>query len=252
MLDHVLTHWKTSLGGVLIAVLTVTGVLSQQGITLGHAGAGTVVALIGGIATALLGLLAQDPRPAQTTERPGPQKAAALLMCALLVPALMPATGCTISQAQLIADGNALSAALTSTAKVMAATDPATAQKLLLAANALSQVTANWNGTSSIDKLNAIASGAEVVLAAIPQTAIVTPFLPIAIAALDVVLANTQPAAASARVTLSSAEAQNLAGYRLAAEHAIRHRLLRSPAGDFKAAWNGQARISNLPEMVIR
>ena len=52
---------KTSAAGLLIAVVTIAGVLSRQGLTLGAAGSGTVITLAGAIATALLGLLARDP-----------------------------------------------------------------------------------------------------------------------------------------------------------------------------------------------
>jgi hypothetical protein len=52
---------KTSIAGLLIAVVTIARVLSQQGITLGAAGNGTVITLVSGLATALLGLLACDP-----------------------------------------------------------------------------------------------------------------------------------------------------------------------------------------------
>lgn len=61
MLSNIWNHPKTSVAGVLLCVLTIAGVLSQQGITLGTAGTGTVVALIGALATAFLGLLAKDP-----------------------------------------------------------------------------------------------------------------------------------------------------------------------------------------------
>ena len=54
-------HPKTSVAGLLIAVITIAGILSQQGITLGAAGSGTMVTLVSAIATALLGLLARDP-----------------------------------------------------------------------------------------------------------------------------------------------------------------------------------------------
>jgi hypothetical protein len=53
-------HPKTSLAGVLLAVTTMLGVLQQQGISLGHAGTGTVVSLVSALATAALGLLAKD------------------------------------------------------------------------------------------------------------------------------------------------------------------------------------------------
>jgi hypothetical protein len=54
-------HPRTSAAGTLIATLTVAGILSQQGITLGNVGTGTVVSLTGALATAFLGLLARDP-----------------------------------------------------------------------------------------------------------------------------------------------------------------------------------------------
>jgi len=54
-------HPRTSVTGLLIGVTTVAGVLSQQGLWLGHAGSGTVVTLVGAVASALLGLLARDP-----------------------------------------------------------------------------------------------------------------------------------------------------------------------------------------------
>jgi hypothetical protein len=52
---------KTSIAGLLIATVSIAGVLSQQGVNLGHAGSGTVITLVSAIATALLGLLAKDP-----------------------------------------------------------------------------------------------------------------------------------------------------------------------------------------------
>lgn len=60
MWERVIEHPKTSLTGVLLAVTTVLGVLQQQGISLGHAGTGTVVSLASALATAMLGLLAKD------------------------------------------------------------------------------------------------------------------------------------------------------------------------------------------------
>jgi len=54
-------HPRTSAAGLLIAIVSIMGVLSQQGITLGKAGTGTVVSLVTALASALLGLLARDP-----------------------------------------------------------------------------------------------------------------------------------------------------------------------------------------------
>lgn len=58
--ERILKQPKTSITGILAAVVTICGVLSQQGITLGTAGTGTVVALVGAVASALIGLLAKD------------------------------------------------------------------------------------------------------------------------------------------------------------------------------------------------
>jgi len=60
-ISNIWNHPNTSAAGLLIAVVTIASALTQQGITLGAAGNGTVVTLISGLATALLGLLARDP-----------------------------------------------------------------------------------------------------------------------------------------------------------------------------------------------
>jgi len=59
--QNAVAHPRTSVTGVLIAVVSMMGVLNQQGITLGKAGAGTVVSLVTAMASAVLGLLARDP-----------------------------------------------------------------------------------------------------------------------------------------------------------------------------------------------
>lgn len=85
MFSNIWNHPKTSIVGVLLAVVTIAGVLSQQGITLGNAGTGTVVALIAGLATALLGLLAKDPgAPAPT----GKQSPLGLLLLIIALPVI--------------------------------------------------------------------------------------------------------------------------------------------------------------------
>jgi len=61
-------HPQTSIAGVLIAVVSLSGVLAQHGITLGTAGSGTTVTLVSALATALLGLLSRDP--AESTPLP--------------------------------------------------------------------------------------------------------------------------------------------------------------------------------------
>lgn len=89
-ISNIWKHPKTSAAGLLIAVASVAGVLSQQGVTLGKAGSGTVVSLAGALATALLGLMAKDPgSPAsQQVSRSASQQAklGAWMLIALLVP----------------------------------------------------------------------------------------------------------------------------------------------------------------------
>ncbi len=100
VLSNIYIHWKTSLAGLLIGAITIVGVLSQQGITLGQAGTGTVVALIGGIAAALLGLLSKDPGAA-SSKAPTPiskvrRSWARLMLCSILLMGSM--AGCSGSQ----------------------------------------------------------------------------------------------------------------------------------------------------------
>jgi hypothetical protein len=61
LFSNALNHPRTSAAGLLIAIVSASGVLSQQGITLGKAGTGTVVSLVTAMGSALLGLLARDP-----------------------------------------------------------------------------------------------------------------------------------------------------------------------------------------------
>lgn len=60
LIANIWQHPYTSAVGVLLCITTILPVLTQQGISLGHVGTGTVVTLISGLCTALLGLLAQD------------------------------------------------------------------------------------------------------------------------------------------------------------------------------------------------
>jgi hypothetical protein len=90
LISNIWNHPKTSAAGLLIAVVTIAGVLSQQGISLGAAGTGTVVTLAGALASALLGLLAKDPvdSVSQPASRASSQQAklGAWALIALLLP----------------------------------------------------------------------------------------------------------------------------------------------------------------------
>jgi hypothetical protein len=100
-ISNIWNHPKTSAAGLLIAVVTIAGVFSRQGITLGNAGTGSVVTLISAVATALLGLLSRDPAPVDTTANnsnpssTATAKLGVIMLCALLVSGAMPLTGCS-------------------------------------------------------------------------------------------------------------------------------------------------------------
>jgi hypothetical protein len=103
-ISNIWNHPKTSAAGLLIAVITVAGVLSQQGVTLGNAGTGTVVALAGAVATALLGLLARDPasspQSAGIRDHGSGQRLGVWALIALLLPLpfLNGCNGATVAQ----------------------------------------------------------------------------------------------------------------------------------------------------------
>lgn len=93
-LSNILQHPKTSIAGILLATVTVAGVLSQQGITLGKAGTGTWVSLIGAVGGALLGLLARDPGASSGSEAGSTNKVGAIMLCSLALMGSLPVADC--------------------------------------------------------------------------------------------------------------------------------------------------------------
>ena len=96
LISNIWIHPRTSAAGLLIAAVTIAGVLTHQGITLGSAGTGTVVSLVSALATAFLGLLAKDPDPSPTSNNTA--KLGALMLCAVLVSGSIPLAGCSGKQ----------------------------------------------------------------------------------------------------------------------------------------------------------
>jgi len=93
---NIWNHPKTSAAGLLIAVASVAGVLSQQGVSLGKVGTGTVVSLASALATALLGLMAKDPETGSegVSGQGSTARLGAWMLIALLIP-LPWMQGCT-------------------------------------------------------------------------------------------------------------------------------------------------------------
>ncbi len=95
-ISNIWKHPKTTAAGLLIAMASVAGVLSEQGVTLGKVGSGTVVSLASALATALLGLMAKDPQAGTegTSGQGTNAKLGAWMLIALLIP-LPWMQGCT-------------------------------------------------------------------------------------------------------------------------------------------------------------
>jgi hypothetical protein len=97
-ISNIWNHPKTSAAGLLIGVITIASVFSQQGITLGTAGSGTMVTLVSGLATALLGLLARDPAPSNGNSANSTAKLGVWALIALLLPFTAGCSGTSVAQ----------------------------------------------------------------------------------------------------------------------------------------------------------
>jgi hypothetical protein len=97
-ISNIWNHPKTSAAGLLIAIITIAGVLLQQGVTLGNVGSGTVVTFVSALATALLGLLAKDPDGGSSTGSTAKLGAWALVALLLPLPFLSGCTGTNVAQ----------------------------------------------------------------------------------------------------------------------------------------------------------
>jgi hypothetical protein len=125
--------------------------------------------------------------------------------------------------------GNIVATALLEIAAMEQFSNPTLAVDLVTAANALKAACDNWTTGSSLALINDAAQVASAILASIPQTAMIAPFIPVAIAVLDMIIA------AASGNTLVAANAS------------IPHRLFRSRQDDFKTAWNKVA--NSKPEL---
>lgn len=123
---NIWNHPKTSAAGLLICIVTIAGVLSQQGITLGHAGTGTVVTLVSGLGSALLGLLARDPGDSSPVSNSTARLGAWALIALLLpLPFIGGCSGASVAQ-DIVNWTPALESAVTtvdSTASLLAPAD---------------------------------------------------------------------------------------------------------------------------------
>jgi len=101
-ISNIWNHPRTSAAGLLIAIVTIAGVLSEQGISFGKAGSGTILSLVTALATALLGLLSKDPGGSQSPDSGIPSSSISKLSAWLLIAMLIPLPwmqGCTAAGA---------------------------------------------------------------------------------------------------------------------------------------------------------
>lgn len=148
-----------------------------------------------------------------------------MLLVLLSTLAVVPMTGC--GTATLIADAQAVANACLSIAKIEQTASPTLADNLTAAANALIAATTGWTSGSPTAIINDAAIVVQAALAAIPETAAIAPLIPIAIAALDIILANTQPSPAPSAAVLQARAAAATNPYAPTAkaiESALNHR----------------------------
>jgi len=149
---------------------------------------------------------------------------------------------------EIVQDGAAVGNAVLQIAQnpSFAAAYPAEAAKMVTGATALLALANNWNTGDSTAEIMAVVSALQVILAAIPATSN-NPWvqlIPIAVAAIAILVAaiqNTSPAVTTKRTTAEITRAYT--------SGVIKHRLGRSLAGDFNAAWMAKGGTSVLPTM---
>ena len=155
---------------------------------------------------------------------------------------------CHITANEIKTDGAAVAQAIQNIATVLASEgNTALAAQLSAAANALLAVTNNWTTGTPVQDFNDAAQAVEAVLALIPQTSALVPFVEIAVTALDILIANIgtspasgQPAGAITPASVKEMQARiatfppNAYRGRVTIE---RHRF-ESPRSAFRQAWN--------------
>ena len=174
------------------------------------------------------------------------------MLIALTLGATLPTAGCTASTSELQSDATVLASALNNLAVVIQPSDATAANNLKTAAAALTAAAQSGAiGPAWEQALNAATSGAEVVLSAIPVTAPYAALLAIAVAAAEVIIANTVSGGTLVKAEATGNDA-NLLWYKQTGRGLIRHRFGRGPAGDFKASWNAEAAATGFAGAAVK
>jgi hypothetical protein len=98
-ISNIWNHPKTSAASLLLGIVTIMSVLSEHGVTLGTVGTGSLVTLVSGIATALLGMLARDPAETQSSTGSTAKLGVwALILLMVPLPMMSACSGTTVAQ----------------------------------------------------------------------------------------------------------------------------------------------------------
>lgn len=207
------------------------------------------------VATAIVHLYRPTPLQSNSLQSMSQKNLGCFALMALLLVGTMPMQGCTVTSAQIQADGQAIAQALDNVANQLEAANPDLAAKLHTSASSISAITANWQTGNALVEFNNVANAAEIVLSEIPITAPYAALVSIAVAAIDILVANVNPNTplASSRAAARGPSGAALAEYRYRGEQMIHHRMLRSKEGDLKAAWNDTVKTQNLdPSLALK
>ena len=150
---------------------------------------------------------------------------------------------CKITAAVIQADALAVAKAVQSIAKALQAADPTLAADLNTAATALIAATSNWTTGSAIADINDAAQAIEALLGAIPLTAPYAIFVGIAVAALDILIANLGTQSTQTANTIGNAKAVLAFVDTLPANHwrgtaEIHRHVFEGPRAAFVGTWN--------------
>jgi hypothetical protein len=155
---------------------------------------------------------------------------------------------CHITASEIKTDGAAVAQAIQNISTVLAAEgNTQLAAQLSEAAAALLAVTNNWTTGSAVADFNDAAQAVEAVLALIPQTSALVPFVEIAVTALDILIANIggspaagQPAAAITPEAVHAMQAKiaTFPANPYRGKRTIERKHFQSPRNAFKDAWN--------------
>jgi hypothetical protein len=155
-------------------------------------------------------------------------------------------TGCTVSAAQVAADGKTINAALLAVAALEDANNARVAADIRMAAAAILVATANWQTGTPTDAIFSALEGAALAISGIDPNSKLGLLAAIAYVAI-VTLRGLLPAPSPTLVARTSSKPNRYAN----TSATIPHRFGRSPEGDFKAKWNQTAKENNLMSAIL-